>query len=93
MENNNEENAKQLEVVQAVKNYNPTFVSNCYSVGLWVWAEFQQRLSHEELSFLKELGFRWNPTRKVWQNACGMKKYRSNGDPRLKYGAIRLIEN
>jgi len=93
MENNTEENAKQLEVVEAVKNYNPELVRNCYAVGLWVWAEFQQRLSQEELTFLKNLGFRWNPVRRVWQNACGVKKYRSNGDPRLKYGKVILSEN
>jgi len=66
----NEENAKQIEVIEAVKGYNPEFIRNCYAVGLWIWAEFKQRLSQEELSFLKELGFRWNQKRKVWQNAC-----------------------
>ncbi len=68
MENNNEnENAKQLEVVEAVRTHNPDLVRTCYAVGAWVWAEFQQRLSPEEVDFLKQLGFRWNPVRRVWQ--------------------------
>jgi hypothetical protein len=50
MENENE---KQIQVIEAVKSYNPEFIRNCYAVGLWVWAEFQQRLSNQELSFLK----------------------------------------
>lgn len=86
----NEDNARQLEVIEAVKEFNPELKKNCYAVGLWVWAEFKQRLSPEELSFLKEVGFRWNRTRKVWQNACGVKKRSSSGDPRLKYGAFPL---
>jgi len=93
MENNSEENAKQLEVIQAVREYNPAFVRNCYAVGLWIWAEFPQHLSQEELAFLKELGFRWNPVRKVWQNACGVRKHKSAGDPRQKYQVITFSEN
>jgi len=58
MENENE---KQIAVIEAVKSYNPEFIRNCYAVGLWVWAEFKQRLNQQELSFLKEAGFRWNP--------------------------------
>jgi len=82
------ENSKQVEVINAVKEFNPELIRNCYSVGLWVWAEFNQQLSSEELSFLKEIGFRWNPSRKVWQNACGVKKFHSKGDPRTKYPVI-----
>ncbi|OIO44174.1 hypothetical protein AUJ64_00400 [Candidatus Pacearchaeota archaeon CG1_02_39_14] len=93
MENALEENARQLEVVEAVKGYNPEFVKSCYAVGAWIWAEFTQRLSTEELEFLKGLGFRWNPVRKVWQNACGVKTRRSNGEPRLKYQVISFSEN
>jgi len=94
MENTTEEeNAKQLEVIQAVKSYNPEFIRSCYAVGLWVWADFKQRLSQEELSFLKQLGFRWNPSRKVWQNACGVKRRSSTGDPRQKYPVVSFNEN
>jgi hypothetical protein len=93
MENdNNAENAKQLEVLEAVKKYNPNFIHSCYAVGLWVWAEFQQRLNNEELEFLKQTGFRWNPVRRVWQNACGVKRRRSAGDPRQKYPVISFSE-
>ena len=82
------ENAKQLEVIHAVRNYNPELAHSCYAVGAWIWAEFQQRLSQEEVTFLKEQGFRWNPVRRVWQNACGVKTRRSAGDPRKKYQII-----
>ena len=93
MENNTEkENAKQLEIIHAVKSYNPELFKSCYAVGFWVWADFRQRLSQQELTFLKEVGFRWNPIRKVWQNACGLKRHASAGDPRLKYQVIS-IEN
>ncbi len=88
-----QENAKQIEVIEAVKNYKPEFVRACYAVGLWIWADFnQQRLSQEEVDFLKEVGFRWNKARKLWQNACGVKKRRSAGDPRLKYQVVKFGE-
>jgi len=93
MENTDNENAKQLEVIQAVRNYNPTLFKSCYAVGLWVWAEFKQRLSQEELEFLKQLGFRWNPSRKVWQNACGVKAYSSANDPRSKYQVVKFEQS
>ena len=87
------DDAKQIEVIQAVRNYNPELIHHCYAVGAWVWAEFQQRLSQEEVDFLKQLGFRWNPVRRVWQNACGVKTRRSAGDPRQKYQVITFVEN
>ncbi len=92
MENSDAENATQLAVLEAVRKYNPNFLRSCYAVGLWIWAEFQQRLNNEELTFLKEVGFRWNPTRKVWQNACGVKRRSSAGDPRQKYPVISFGE-
>jgi len=87
---NEQENPKQVEVLTSIKGYNPELVRNCYAVGLWVWAEFQNRLSQEDLTFLKTIGFRWNKARRVWQNACGVKKYRSAGDPRQKYQIVRF---
>jgi len=72
-ESEDSRHAKQLEVVEAVRTKNPELVRSCYAVGAWVWAEFQQKLSQEEVDFLKQLGFRWNPVRRVWQNACGVK--------------------
>jgi hypothetical protein len=94
MENTTQdENAKQLEVIQAVRNFNPEFLKSCYSVGLWVWAEFSERLSFEEVEFLKSLGFRWNPVRKLWQNACGVKTQRSKSDPRLRYPIVKFSED
>lgn len=46
--------------------------------------------SQEEIIVLKELGSRWNPKRKVWQNACGLKTRQSKGDPRTKYHVLKL---
>jgi hypothetical protein len=49
MENTTEfENARQLEVIQAVKEFNPELIKSCYAVGLWIWAEFPQRLSQRK---------------------------------------------
>lgn len=90
MENEEFENSRQLEVVEAVKGYNPEFIQSCYAVGEWIWAEFRQRLSEEEVAFLKDLGFRWNKARKLWQNACGVNSKRSGNDPRLKYPVVSL---
>jgi hypothetical protein len=84
------ENAKQIEVIESVKEFNPEFIKSCYAVGFWVWAEFKQRLNQEELEFLKQIGFRWNKKRKLWQNACGVKKRSSATDPRLKYQIVRF---
>lgn len=84
------ENPKQIEVLESVKEFKPELVKSCYAVGLWLWAEFKQRLNQEELEFLKENGFRWNPQRKVWQNSCGVTKRQSSGDPRKKYPIVRF---
>jgi hypothetical protein len=89
---NEQENAKQIEVLASIRTYNPELIRNCYSVGLWVWAEFQKKLNSEEVTFLKELGFRWNKSRKVWQNACGLKSRSSASDPRVKYPIVRFNE-
>jgi hypothetical protein len=87
---NEQENQKQIEVITSIKSHNPELIRNCYAVGLWLWAEFQNRLSQEEVTFLKEIGFRWNKARKVWQNACGAKSRASAGDPRQKYQIVRF---
>ena len=81
---------RQIEVISSIKQKKPELINNCYAVGLWVWAEFQQKPNQEDINLLKELGFRWNPKRKVWQNACGFKTRMSAGDPRAKYQVLRL---
>ena len=85
-----QENAKQIEVISSIKAKKPELMNNCYAVGLWVWAEFPQKPVQEDINLLKELGFRWNPKRKVWQNACGVKKRSSARDPRLKYQIVKF---
>jgi hypothetical protein len=90
-ESDDSRHARQIEVINTVKDKKSDLLENCYVVGSWIWAEFQRKLNQEELSFLKELGFRWNPTRKVWQNACGdKKKFSSTADPRKKYSIVAL---
>jgi hypothetical protein len=83
-----QEMSPQIELVNSIKEKRPELVSHCYAVGLWIWAEFQQKPSQEEITLLKELGFRWNPKRKVWQNACGVKTRASATDPRKKYAVV-----
>ena len=85
-----QENAKQIEVISSIKAKKPELINNCYAVGLWVWAEFPQKPVEEDINLLKELGFRWNPKRKVWQNACGFQTRESKGDPRAKYQTLRI---
>jgi hypothetical protein len=85
-----QELAKQIEVISSIKEKRPELMNNCYVVGLWIWAEFPAKPSQEEISLLKELGFRWNPKRKVWQNACGVTRRQSTGDPRVKYQVSRF---
>jgi hypothetical protein len=87
-----DENEKQIEIIKSIRENKPELMSNCYAVGLWVWAEFSQKPNQDALAFLKGLGFRWNPKRKVWQNACGFKTRMSAGDPRQKYQIVRFGE-
>jgi hypothetical protein len=83
---------KQIEVLSSIKQRKPELMNNCYTVGMWIWAEFQEKPSQEEIALLKELGFRWNPNRKVWQNACGFLARESKSDPRAKYQVSRVGE-
>ena len=85
-----QEFAKQIEVISSIREQKPELINNCYTVGLWIWAEFSEKPNQENINFLKTLGFRWNPKRKVWQNACGVKKRMSTGDPRTKYQILRF---
>jgi hypothetical protein len=35
-----DENEKQIEIIKSIRENKPELMSNCYAVGLWVWAEF-----------------------------------------------------
>jgi hypothetical protein len=59
-------------------------------VGAWIWAEFPSKPSPDTLTFLKARGYRFNPKRKVWQNACGVFTRRAPYDPREKYGVLKV---
>lgn len=81
-----------VEVVEKIRQSRPDIEKNCYVVGCWVWAEFEEKPSKETREFLIELGFSWNSTRKVWQHACGIFRRHTSGDPRKAYGVEQLQE-
>ena len=39
-----DENEKQIEVISSIKQKRPELVNHCYSVGLWIWAEFTENM-------------------------------------------------
>lgn len=56
-------------------------------VGRWIWIEFPSKPDPEIRECLVDIGFRWNPTRHVWQHSCGTGRSRKAPyDPRQKYG-------
>jgi hypothetical protein len=59
-------------------------------VGSWVWVTFQSKPSDETRAFLKTHGYRFNPSRGVWQNPCGVRTRGAPYDPRQKYGVIAV---
>jgi len=77
------------EVVKEVLK-KPEIKENFQVVGSWVWCSFEQKPSFEVLSFLKNLGFRWNRKRRVWQNACGIRSRATEGDPKARYQVLYL---
>ena len=84
-----EQNDRLKEVLWEIKEKHPEIVENIYLVGSWVWAEFKSVPAQEVRDFLRELGFRWNKTRKAWQNAAGNPKtFSSSEDPRKKYPIV-----
>ena len=65
---------------------------NAYIVGAWIWVEFPKKPKSQTVEELKELGFRWNRTRKVWQHTGGVFRPSSPFDPRFKYGQVPVEE-
>lgn len=61
-----------------------------YIVGKWIWCSFPEKPSKEVIDWLKANNFKWNQTRKVWQNACGFYCRHSPTDPREKYEVVKL---
>ena len=70
----------------------PEIRQNAYKVGAWIWVEFDSRPSPNIINELKDLGFRWNNIRKVWQHTGGVFRPSSPDDPRFKYGQVPLEE-
>ena len=62
-------------------------------VGAWVWVAFPGNPGGETVGILKGLGLRFNAKRKVWQHCGGRPVTAAHpGDPKLKYGVIRVSE-
>lgn len=59
-------------------------------VGRWVWVTFAAKPAEDTRAFLKSHGYRWNPKRGAWQNACGFRTRKAPYDPRGKYGAVAV---
>ncbi len=64
----------------------PEALENAQVVGVWLWIPFPSKPSADCRSFLKARGYRFNPQRSAWQNACGVYTRRAPYDPREKYG-------
>ena len=74
------------DVIEAVKT-RAEIAPYAKVVGQWVWLEFPGKPAEEIRSFIKAIGFRWNPKRNAWQHACGVyRRFNKRGDPRLQYG-------
>jgi len=76
------------DVLGALRERAPDVLEKAYVVGRWIWAEFHGPPPVETRNTLKELGFRWNPRRHVWQNSCGYRSKASASDPRAHYGTV-----
>lgn len=61
-------------------------------VGRWVWVSFPAKPAAGMIDALRELGFHYNATRRAWQHCGGYRSIRSPGDPKLKYGAVKVEE-
>lgn len=61
-------------------------------VGRWVWITFPERPYFRIRTFLRATGFKWNQKRGAWQHSCGVHSVRSDGNPRWKYGEVRLLD-
>lgn len=85
------ESLKQMAIcIKDLKEKYPEYTHNFKVVGFWLWAEFQTKPAREVLNHLKEMGFRWNNNRKVWQNPFLIASRSTSGDPRLKYGSKEI---
>ena len=79
------ENEKTQEVIKEIYDLMPSIAQNCEVVGEWVWAEFETKPTQEVIDFLKSKGFHWNRKRKLWQNACGIRSFSTDEDPKTHY--------
>lgn len=61
-------------------------------VGRWVWVKFDAKPSTEVRTALKAAGFRWCKNRGEWAHNCGHPSRRGTGNPRNKYGEVRIDE-
>ena len=73
---------------EIIPQLSPEIRERAYLVGAWIWVEFESKPASKLISELKDLGFRWNRTRKVWQHTGGVFRPKSPHDPRFKYGQV-----
>jgi len=78
------------EVVDSILIKQPSLKDNFEVVGDWVWCSFDEKPALEILQFLREIGFKWNRKRKIWQNSCGVYSRSSDDDPKQKYPVLQL---
>ena len=81
---------RQSKVLTALQIETQDVLDNAYFVGSWLWIEFPEKPSDEVIKKLRELGFKWNRKRKVWQNSFGQFSRFSDDDPKQKYPVISL---
>ena len=61
-------------------------------VGRWVCVFFPTKPDVVTRDDLKAAGFRFVPKRGGWAHSCGVPSKNGVGDPRFKYGAIKVQE-
>lgn len=79
-------------VLAALRADAPEAYRHAFVVGCWVWLEFARPPAPEVRAKLKDMGFRWNQKRKVWQHPCGVDRPGAPYDPRERYATLSPAE-
>ena len=91
MQNNQNPN-RSKPIGEIIPRLSSSIKKSAYIVGAWLWVEFDSKPGKEIIEELREFGFRWNHSRRVWQHTGGVFRPKSPGDPRWKYGRRELEE-
>lgn len=73
----------------------PDYKSSLRIVGSWLWLDLAgQKVNEATAAKLELIGWKWNETRELYQNACGSKRrWRRSSkryEPRDRYGNARI---